>query len=316
MTQNPRVSSALRVLKPGARCALISPSGPAIPENIERAVSLVRSWGLEPVLGPHAAERHPRAKRYLAGTDEARAADLMWAWTDPSIDAIFCLRGGYGAIRLLDRLDVTALCAAVPKPLFGSSDITALHEFWQREIGVPTWFAPMVATKDLLDDPHNIESVRKAALGEGPLELSCDGDTATLVSGTARGELTGGNLSLIAMNIGSRSVDPERARGRIVLIEEIEEPLYKLDSLMHALLRSRYFDGVAGIMLGVWTDCGPEHEIRALMEETLAPLGVPVVWGLRFGHGHGVSTFPVGRGVTGTLFADDNPRFAFDSPER
>lgn len=304
-------SPAFGPLGRGARCALISPSGPPVPSAVDEAEALLRSWGLEPVRGAHALDRHERASGYLAGSDVDRAADLSWAWTDPSIDGIFCLRGGYGAIRVLDHLDPEALAAARPKPLFGSSDITALHEFWQQRLGVPSWFTPMIATRDLLDSPGNVAALRAAVLGERPWELLSDDETVTLVPGKATGEVTGGNLSLLVMSTASHPSTIGRAKGRIVLLEEIHESPYRLDGLMHILLRSGYFDGAVGIGLGTWVDCGPLDEIRALMTELLTPLGIPVVWGLRFGHGPDVSSFPIGRGVTATLTAGEQPTLAF-----
>ncbi|MGO3147935.1 MAG: S66 peptidase family protein [Leucobacter sp.] len=317
MTNLPNLASmsrALGALKPGARCALISPSGPPVHEMVDKAETLLRSWGLVPVRGTHVLDHHPRATTYLAGTDEDRAADLTWAWTDPAIDAVFCVRGGYGAIRLLDLLDLESLQRAAPKPMYGSSDITALHEFWQQRLGVPTWFTPMIATRDLQDSPENTEWLRRAVLGDGPWEVATDEDTVTITPGVAHGEVTGGNMDLLGMSTGTHPSVIGRARGKIVLLEEIHESPYRLDRLLQILLRSGYFDGAVGIGLGTWEDCGPLPEVRALMEEQLAPLGIPVVWGFRFGHGKKASSFPIGRGVTATLTADDNPRLVFDQP--
>lgn len=314
MTNIAGTTPALRSLKPGDRVALISPSGPPTPELVEAAESLVESWGLVPVRGAHVLDHHPRAESYLAGTDEARAADLTWAWTDPEIAGVFCVRGGYGAIRLLDMLDESVLMAATPKPLYGSSDITALHEFWQQRLGIPTWFTPMIATGDLQNSPENVEALRRAVLGQGEWEVVRDNETATIVPGTARGELTGGNLSLLAMSVGSHPSVTERANGRIVLIEEIHESPYRIDGLMQILLRSGYFDGAAAVGIGTWEDCGPLEEVKALMDELLSPLGIPVVWGLRFGHGAKVSSFPIGVGVTATIHADASPRLLLDQP--
>lgn len=313
MTQH-SASSALRSLKPGDRCALISPSGPSTEESLEKGERLLESWGLVPVRGEHVLDRHSRAEGYLAGSDEARAADLTWAWTDPEIDGIFCVRGGYGAIRIIDHLDERVLAEASPKPIYGSSDITAIHEFWQQRLGVPSWFTPMIATGDLQDSPGNIEALRRAVLGEGRWEVASDEETQTIAGGTASGELTGGNVSLLAMSVGSHPSTLDRTAGRIVLLEEIHESPYRLDALMQILLRSGYFDGAVGVGLGTWVDCGPLDEIRALMDELLSPLGVPVVWGLRFGHGPDVSSFPIGIGVTATLVADYEPRLVLDQP--
>lgn len=310
-SKSPDRSPALNPLRPGARCALISPSGPPVPSAVEEAEALLRSWGLEPVRGRHSLDRHERASGYLAGSDADRAADLNWAWTDPAIDGVFCLRGGYGAIRVLDHLDASALAAAQPKPLYGSSDVTALHEFWQQRLRVPTWFTPMLATRDLLDSVGNIAALRAAVLGERPWEVASDGETVSIVTGEARGEVTGGNLSLLAMSTGSHPSTLDRAEGRIVLIEEIHESPYRLDGLMQILLRSGYFDGAVGVGLGTWVDSGDLEEIRALMTELLTPLGIPVVWGLRFGHGPDVSSFPIGYGVMATLSSDDQPKLSF-----
>lgn len=309
---SPDHSAALTPLRPGARCALISPSGPPVPGAVDEAEALLRSWGLEPVRGTHALDRHERASGYLAGADADRAADLHWAWTDPAIDGIFCLRGGYGAIRVLDHLDEAALAAARPKPLCGSSDVTAFHEFWQQRLRVPTWFTPMIATRDLLDSASNISALRAAVLGERPWEVASDDATSPIVTGVARGEITGGNVSLLAMSTGSHPSTLARAEGRIVLLEEIHESPYRLDGLMQILLRSGYFDGAVGVGLGTWVDSGDLDEIRALMTELLTPLGVPVVWGLRFGHGPDVSSFPIGTGVTATLTSDGQPKLTFD----
>lgn len=287
---------ALTPLKPGSKVALICPSGPPSPENLDHAVELLTSWGLEVVEGPNARRRHPRAKSYLAGTDAERAADLTWAYTDPEISAVFCARGGYGAIRIIDLLNPHTL-SAHRKPLYGSSDITALHEYWQTRLQTPSWFSPMPATSDLLDCPQNIAALHAAVFGISTPQIRLGAETETLCAGEAEGEITGGNLSLLAMSTGSDPTLATRAKGRIVLLEEIHESPYRIDGLLQILLRSGYFAECAGIVLGTWVDCGSVKEIRDLCAELFAPLGVPVVWGARFGHGPRVSTFPIGCGT-------------------
>ena len=131
------------------------------------ALELLATWDLEPVLGAHVRDTHPRAGTYLAGTDADRATDLMQAWTDDSVTAVLCLCGGYGAVRILDHLDVQRLRPARPKLLVGSSDITGLHEFWERELGLPTLFAPMLGTHDLMSDPGNITALHRSLFQRG-----------------------------------------------------------------------------------------------------------------------------------------------------
>ncbi|SDD59701.1 S66 peptidase family protein [Auraticoccus monumenti] len=310
------MSGAEDVLAPlaaGARVALLAPSGPVEEHRVGRAVRLLRGWELEPVLMPSATARDDRSG-YLAGSDELRAADLQTAWCDPAVDAVFCLRGGYGAVRLLDLLDVDAMRAATPKPLHGSSDVTALHEWLRERLGVPSWFSPMVGTGALLDDEVSTADLHRAVRGPaGPRTWTAHG-AETLVPGRAEGTLVGGNLSLLAMTLGARGRPPLDHRGRIVLLEDVTEDTYRLDGYLQSLLRARWFDGVAGIALGSWYECSPLEEVRALALELLGPLGVPLVSELGFGHSPGAATLPLG--VTGTLVATDRPRLEVTVPGR
>ncbi|GAA1616300.1 hypothetical protein GCM10009700_00740 [Brevibacterium sanguinis] len=135
-------------LVPGDTVRLIAPSGPADEDSLQRAISQLEAWGLNVVPGAHLRARHPRVN-YLAGTDEQRRADLVDAWCDPTAAAVIALRGGYGAMRLLDGLDFAHLARhglrpdGRPKLLTGSSDITALHQAWDHHLGVATLFCPM-----------------------------------------------------------------------------------------------------------------------------------------------------------------------------
>ena len=297
-------------LRPGARVAIVAPSGVAPPLLLQRAEELVRSWGLEPVVGPHVGAGHPRAS-YLSAPDIDRAADLQWAWTDPSIDAVFCARGGYGSIRMLDLLDVDALRSARAKPIFGSSDATGIAEFWLERLGVGFWFAPMLATTPMVEDPAAMADLHRAVFEPVLGHEFSSPAAAALVPGSASGKLIGGNLSLLALTLGARGRPPLDNSGTIAMLEDVTEPTYRIDGFLTALLRAGWFDGVAGIALGSWLDCGPADELRALCLELLAPLGVPVVWELGFGHDVAAQSIPLG--ATGTLFADEHPRLRIDS---
>nr|WP_156608905.1 LD-carboxypeptidase [Auraticoccus cholistanensis] len=292
---------------------MVAPSGPVEENRVARAVSLLRGWGLEPVLMPSATARHPRA-RYLSGEDAVRARDVQDAWCDPSVEAIFCIRGGYGSVRLLDALDADAMRAARPKPLHGSSDVTALHEWLREQLGVPTWFSPMVASLALLDDEAATADLRRAVLGPAGERWWTSPAAEALVPGTAEGTLVGGNLSLLAMTIGARGRPVLDHSGCIALLEDITEDTYRVDGYLVSLLRAGWFDGVTGVALGSWFECGPLEEIRELAVELLAPLGVPLVFELGFGHGPAAHTLPLG--ARGRLVADGRPRLEVDVPER
>ncbi len=304
-------ADVLAPLSAGDRVALLAPSGPVQEDRVGRAVRLVRDWGLEPVLMPSATARHRRAG-YLSGEDEVRARDLQQSWCDPSVAALFCIRGGYGAVRLLDLLDVEAMRAARPKPLFGSSDVTAVHEFLRERLGAPSWFSPMVASLALLDDEAATADLHRAVLGPAGPRTWTSAAAETLVPGTAEGVLVGGNLSLLAMTLGARGRPPLDHTGCVALLEDVTEETYRIDGFLQSLLRAGWFDGVAGIALGSWYECGPLPEVRELAVELLAPLGVPLVWELGFGHGPAAHSLPLG--VRGRLVADGRPRLEVDVP--
>ncbi len=292
-------------LERGAKVALVATSGPALSENVERAVAQLTDWGLAPVLGAHVTAPHPRAT-YLAGTDEQRAADLQWAWTDDEIDGVFCVRGGYGAARMLDHLDVSALRQARHKPIFGSSDVTAVAEYWREQLGCGFWFSAMISSLALLDDDRARAGLEAAILQPSAGRAYTSPDAISLVKGEATGQLIGGNLAVLAMTVGARGRPALDNVGAIALLEDINEETYKIDGFLTSLLRSGWFDGVAGVALGSWIDCDPVEEIHALFTEALAPLGIPVVGELGFGHGPGAHAIPLS--AVATLQAGDTPQ--------
>ena len=292
------------MIRPGDRVALVAPAGPAPAELLAAAINLVESWDLRPVTYPSSTARHARAD-YLSGDDRVRAGDVRQAWCDPDIAGIFCIRGGYGAVRILDLLDREAMAAAAPKPLLGSSDITALHEWMREQLDVPTWFTPMLSTHVMADDEVARDALRTAVLNPDRVREWTSPHAVSLVEGQAQGRLIGGNLSLLSTTTGARSRPPLDNRGCIALLEDYTESTYRIDGYLQTLLRSGWFDGVTGIALGSWAKCSPVHEIHALCVELLGPLGIPIVGEVGFGHGPGAHSIPLG--VPGILRADATP---------
>ncbi|GAB3267321.1 S66 peptidase family protein [Arthrobacter pigmenti] len=301
--------SELGPLKPGARVGLVCPSGRPSAERIERAVITLSGWGLEPVLGAHAGDVHPRAT-YIGGDDAHRAADLQHAWCDDSLEAVLCIRGGYGAVRILDLLDACKLGAAKPKMLLGSSDVTALHEYWAEQLGLATWFTPMPATDAFLDDPIARAGVYEALFTDRAGRVFRHHGSEALVTGQGSGVLTGGTLSLLTGTLAARGRPNIANHGKIGLLEDVSEDLYRLDGMLQSLLRAGWFDGMTGIALGSWDKCGDPAEVKALMKESLMPLDIPLIWELGFGHGVGAHSIPLG--VPATLYADTSPRLILD----
>nr|WP_221442469.1 LD-carboxypeptidase [Nocardiopsis algeriensis] len=286
MTRPPR-------LRRGDRVRLVAPCSPVPEAQLEAAAAELSSWGLAVEPAPHVRDRHP-VLPYLAGSDATRAADLQEAWCDPDVAAVFCVRGGDGAHRTVDLLDFDALRRARPKALVGFSDITALHEAFAVELGVATVHGPVVGTKYFVGDAIAQFELRTTLFEpERRMVLTSPGAHA-LVPGRAEGVLLGGNLSLLNDGLGTPHSRPSAAGG-ILVLEDVGEDVARIDRMLTHLLRSGWMAGLAGVVLGTWTDCPPDLGVIAdLMRDRLSPLGVPVLWGLEFGHCAAQLTLPLG----------------------
>ncbi|SDZ05069.1 muramoyltetrapeptide carboxypeptidase [Micromonospora pattaloongensis] len=286
-------------LRPGDAVALVSPSGPTRPERVARGIELLTGWGLRPVPATNAYARHG----YLAGTDELRAADLNAALADPEIRGVICTRGGYGAQRVVDAIDMAAV-RRDPKVVAGFSDITALQFALWRGARLATVHGPGAAWLDDRTPAASAESLRAALMSPAAVTIPRlpTGETASVVvPGTATGPLIGGNLCLIVSSIGTP--DMPDLTGAILLIEEVEEPPYKVDRMLVHLRRSGALRGVAGVAVGQFTRCADDWpvDVADVLTEGLGGLGVPVLGGLPIGHGVGQLTVPLG--VPATLDA-------------
>jgi muramoyltetrapeptide carboxypeptidase len=286
-------------LRAGDHVRVIAPAGPVPVEDLEVGSARLAQWGLRVSLGAHVLDIHPELP-YLAGTDEDRARDLQAAWCDPQVDAVLCARGGYGCLRTLQRLDWDAMAAARPTPLVGSSDVTALHHAFAARLGVGTVFGPMVATHSFGTDPVVGDGLRRVLFCPGDPVVVTGEQAGPLVAGVtggvARGVTAGGNASLLAALAGASGPDGVAPpRGSILLLEDVTELPYRLDRILTQLTRAGWLDGVAGVALGSWHRCGPPESVRPVLADRLTGLGVPVAWGLGFGHGPAQAAVPLGR---------------------
>ncbi|MGW1879083.1 S66 peptidase family protein [Streptomyces sp. NPDC001975] len=283
----------------GDRIAVVAPSGPVVEERLQAGLDVLRGWDLDPVVAPHVLARDAELG-YLAGSDADRAADLQRAWCDPSVSAVLCARGGYGAQRLVDLLDWEAMRAAGPKAFVGFSDATVLHEAFATRLGLATLYGPVAAGADFVKSSEAQEHLR-ATLFAPETVRTISGRGSALVPGRARGVTVGGCLRLLATGIGTPHTHPG-ARGGLLLLEDVGEQPYSLDRSITQLLRSGWLDGVAGILLGSWDRCGPYEGVRAVLADRLGGLGVPVVEEFGFGHCESALTIPLG--VAAELDAD------------
>jgi muramoyltetrapeptide carboxypeptidase len=289
-------------LAPGARVAVVAPSGPVPEERLQAGLDVLRGWDLDPVVAPHALGRH-RELGYLSGTDRQRAADLRDAWCDPSVSAVLCARGGYGAQRMVDLLDWDAMRAAGPKIFAGFSDITVLHQAFATRLGLVTLYGPAAAGVDFLKHARAQEHLRATLFEPESVRTltAVPPGRPALVPGRARGVTLGGCLSLLASDLGTPHAHAG-ARGGLLLMEDVGESPYRIDRYLTQLLRSGWLDGVAGLLLGSWETCGLYEELRPVLADRLEGLGVPVVEEFGFGHGAGALTMPFG--VLAELDAD------------
>ncbi|WP_406372647.1 LD-carboxypeptidase [Streptomyces sp. NBC_01550] len=290
MTLTPLTRAAR--LRPGARVAVVSPSGPVPVDRLEAGLDVLRGWGLEPFEMPHVRSVHPELD-YLAGADEERARDLQEAWCDPSVEAVLCARGGYGAHRMVDLVDWAAMRAAGPKVFVGYSDITVLHEAFARHMGLSTLHGPMAATETFLKDPDTQESLRATLFEPESVRTLGLRTAGVLVPGRARGITYGGCVSLLAADIGTPHARTS-ARGGLLMIEDTAEDPYRLDRILTQLLRAGALSGISGVACGSWQGCEPHEEVRTVLADRLGGLGVPVVEELGFGHGPTALTIPLG----------------------
>lgn len=278
-----------KALRPGSRVALVAPAGPVDPERLERSLDRCRSLSLEPVVFPGARARHG----YLAGADAVRLADLQAAFDDPSIDGIWALRGGYGTLRILDALDLGRQ-RTDPVPFIGFSDNTSIH-VRHAALGVVSFHGPHPGgdfPPETADAFHRVLFLTEAP---GPLvPLAGEPDPRTLAPGRVEAPLVGGNLAILASMCGGRHVLD--ARGRILFLEDVGEPAYRIDRMLLQLRSSGLTEGVVGLALGRFTGA-PDHEAHPVAEvlaELADHLGVPAVLDLPFGHAAHNWTLPVG----------------------
>ncbi|MEU5633970.1 LD-carboxypeptidase [Streptomyces rishiriensis] len=293
---------------PGARVAVVAPSGPVVEERLQAGLDLLRGWDLDPVVAPHVLDRH-RSLPHLAGADADRAADLQSAWCDPTVDVVLCARGGYGAQRLVDLLDWDAMRAAGPKVFIGFSDSTALHEAFAVRLGLATLYGPVAAGIDFVKNARAQEHLRATLFAPETVRTLRSGGVP-LAPGRARGVTLGGCLTLLATGYGTPH-SRAGARGGLLLLEDVGEPPYSVDRALTQLLRTGWLDGVAGVALGSWHRCGPYEELRPVLADRLGGLGVPVVEELGFGHCEGALTVPFG---VGAVLDADEGTLTLDAP--
>ncbi len=287
-------------LQPGDTVGLITPSSyVSDPDELDFARRFCEFFQLKVKVGKNVGQRYG----YLAGTARQRVDDLHAMFSDSDVRGVFCIRGGYGSAQMLNLIDYE-LIRRNPKIFLGYSDITALHTAIGRRTGLVTFHGPVSLSHA---SRWSEEHLRKALFESAPLGAQSNPPDAnplqpahtmrTVRAGTARGPLAGGNLTLLSTTLGT-PFEVETA-GRILLMEDIGEDIYRIDRMFTQLRLAGKLQQAAGILVGECKDCPPPghdsaYSLGEVIDYLLGDLGIPVLYGLSFGHTTDQVTMPLG----------------------
>jgi muramoyltetrapeptide carboxypeptidase len=286
-------AAPFRRLRRGDAVAVVAPASPPPAHRVAAGVQVLRAWGLEPEVLPSVSATHDLP--HLAGSDALRAAELVQAWRDPDIAAIWCARGGYGVQRILDLLPRDLFSQGRAKPIIGFSDVTPLLHRAMRDSRVQMVHGPMVvalgeSSEEVLTHVHRL-------LFERALPRTLLTGLTAWVGGDrpVSGPLLGGNVTLLAASLGTN--DLPSAEGAVVLLEDVGQEQWAIDRAVTQLIRSGWFDGAAGIVVGdVDLDDDPDL-VERMLRDRLLPLGIPVWAGAPVGHQPCNLALPIGAQV-------------------
>lgn len=268
-------------LQPGSVIGLCAPARKVTPAEMAPGIAVLESWGYRVKTAPNLYDEHHQ----FSGTDAQRAADLQFLINDPEVDAIMAARGGYGCVRIIDRIDLSPL-QSKPKWVIGFSDMTVLHNHIHQQLGLATLHSPMMySLAENRTLPVAIDSLRNVLKGE-PIDIHVDAHPNNR-NGEAEGILVGGNLSLLYALSGTPSdID---TRGKILFLEDLDEYLYHIDRMLLQLKRSGKLSELKGLIIGGMSDMkdnvvpfGKTAEV--IIAEAVAEYDYPVCMGFPAGH--------------------------------
>lgn len=284
-------------LAEGDKIAIVSPAGVTRPQNVYKALPTLQSYGWEPYTSPHAFGRHAT----YSGTPDERYSDLEQALLDPDVRCILCSRGGYGAVHLLDRLDRLPL-RDNPKWIIGFSDISALHALMHRH-GIASIHGPMA--KHIATSPHAYDSIALIDILKGKPQTYEIKPHRLNRQGSASGMLIGGNMAVLSglVNTPFDLFQPDT----ILFIEDVSEPVYKIERMMYQLKLSGVLANLRGLVCGAFTEYSPDVDGRSMetmISEMVRDYDYPVAYGCPFGHGDDIIPFVESTAVTFTVGSD------------
>jgi muramoyltetrapeptide carboxypeptidase len=256
-------------------------------EYIEKGLEKLRAMGFQVRYSPSLLQRK---HLYLAGKDQERAEECMAMFLDPDVKAILCARGGYGSQRIIPYLNPDRI-RGHPKPLVGCSDITVLLVYLVQQCLVTPFHGPNIATRQFVEGEDEMaESLKQALTTSVPIgEVRC----TVLRQGEAQGEIMGGCLSSLVTTVGT-PYEPD-LQGKILFVEDVNEPPYKIDRMLTHLKSSGMLAGIGGVIFGQMPGCDTEHGLlREVIVDALATIEGPILFGFPSGHGPRNITIPLG----------------------
>jgi len=269
-------------LKKGDTIAITCPAGYMPREKAQTCIETIQQWGFEVMVGKTLGSK---SKNYFSGNDETRLNELQAMLDDEGIKAILCGRGGYGISRIIDQIDFTRF-KKNPKWIIGFSDITLLHAHINRNFKIATLHAPMAAAFNNGENKNEfIDSLHKALVGK-KAKYACKADAFNKL-GEAKGELIGGNLTLISHLIGTKS--DINTKNKILFIEDIGELIYSTDRMLHQLKRSGKLTNLSGLIVGGFTDVKDTErpfgkKVKEMIKDILQDYDYPVCFDFPVGH--------------------------------
>ncbi len=281
-------------IKRGEKIGIVSTARRISEEKIYPAVKIFKEWGLEVVLGKHLFEEYNQ----FAGTDEQRTSDFQQMLDENSVKAIICARGGYGTVRIIDKLNFSNFIKK-PKWIAGYSDVTVLHSHIHSNFGIETLHStmPLNFSENKFSE-ESLESFRKALFGE---KITYSLKTSSLSrKGKAEGILVGGNLSILYSLIGTRS--DINTNGKILFIEDLDEYLYHIDRMMMNLKRAGKLKNLAGLIVGGMSEMNDNKipfgkTANKIIAETVAEYNYPVCFDFPAGHKNDNRVLILGREI-------------------
>jgi muramoyltetrapeptide carboxypeptidase len=270
---------------------LVAPASPIYESSqFDEMMITLTDLGFSLKLGKHVKDRYG----YLAGKDEDRAADLMNMFKDDEIEAILCVRGGWGCNRILNHLDYDII-KDNPKPLIGFSDITSLHNAILTKSGLVTYHGPVGKSDWNSFTKKSFEDIL-IKKRKGVYEFVEDQDDAFIInSGKSEGRILGGNLSVLVAMIGSEYV-PD-FKDAILFLEDVGEDVYRLDRMLTQLKLNGILDQISGFVFGKCTNCDAGFNsltLTQLFDDLIKPLNIPAYYGAMISHEDHNVTIPVG----------------------